>query len=56
MFLFPTPAYMYTASILIGLGAACIWTAQGEFLHLQSTTERLMSRNTGIFTSLFQSR
>jgi MFS family permease len=45
---------MYTASIIIGLGAAVIWTAQGDFLGMQSPTDKLMMRNTGIFWVLFQ--
>lgn len=54
MYLFPTPAFMYTASIIIGIGAAVIWTAQGDFLGMQSPTDKLMMRNTGIFWVLFQ--
>jgi len=54
MYLFPSPAFMYTASIIIGIGAAVIWTAQGDFLGLQSPTDKLMMRNTGIFWVLFQ--
>lgn len=45
---------MYTASTIIGIGAAVIWVAQGDFLHLQSGSEKLMSRNTGIFWCMFQ--
>ena len=45
---------MYTASIIIGIGAAVIWTAQGDFLGMQSPTDKLMMRNTGIFWVLFQ--
>lgn len=54
MYLFPSPAFMYTASTIIGFGAAVIWVAQGDFLHLQSGSEKLMSRNTGIFWCMFQ--
>jgi len=54
-FLNPTPAFLYTASMVLGFGAAYIWTAQGDFLHLQSPDEKLMSRNTGIFWCMFQS-
>lgn len=54
MYLFPSPAFMYTASTIIGVGAAVIWVAQGDFLHLQSGSEKLMSRNTGIFWCMFQ--
>jgi len=45
---------MYTASVIIGIGAAVIWTAQGDFLGMQSPTDKLMMRNTGIFWVLFQ--
>lgn len=54
-FLNPTPAFLYPASMILGFGAAYIWTAQGDFLHLQSPDEKLMSRNTGIFWCMFQS-
>jgi hypothetical protein len=45
----------YTASILIGIGAATLWTAQGAFLTLNSN-HLTISRNTGIFWALFQCR
>jgi len=54
MYLYPYPAFMYVASVLIGIGAAVLWAAQSEFLHLQSPTDQLMMRNTGIFWCLFQ--
>ena len=47
---------MYIASVLIGIGAAVLWAAQSEFLHLQSPTDKIMMRNTGIFWCLFQIR
>ena len=47
---------MYIASILIGIGAAVLWAAQSESLHLQSPTDQIMMRNTGIFWCLFQIR
>ena len=47
---------MYTASILLGIAAAVIWVAQGEFLHLQSPNDQTMMRNTGIFWCIFQLR
>ena len=49
-------AFMYTASILLGIGASVIWVAQGEFLHLQSPNDQTMMRNTGIFWCIFQLR
>jgi len=54
MYLNPTPLFMYTSSAILGIGAAVIWTAQGNFLHLQSTDEDSMSKNTGIFWCMFQ--
>merc|ERR1712193_410946 len=54
MYLKPTPLFMYISSALLGIGAAVIWTAQGNFLHLQSTDEDSMSKNTGIFWCMFQ--
>jgi len=54
MYLNPSPLFMYTSSAILGIGAAVIWTAQGNFLHLQSTDEDSMSRNTGIFWCMFQ--
>ena len=56
MFLRATPAFMYVASAALGFGDAIIWTARGEFIHLQSNSERSVLRNTGIFTCLFQCR
>lgn len=54
MYLYPTPTFMYTASGILGIGAAVIWTAQGNFLDLQSDGEAQMSKNTGIFWCMFQ--
>jgi len=54
MYLYPTPLFMYTSSAILGIGAAVIWTAQGNFLHLQSSDEDSMSKNTGIFWCMFQ--
>jgi hypothetical protein len=56
MFLMPIASYMYISSVIIGIGAACIWTAQGAFLHHQSPNPQLMSRNTGIFWCMLQFR
>ena len=56
MFLRPTPAFMYLASAALAFGDAILWTARGEFIYLQSNSERLVSRNTGIFTCLYQCR
>jgi hypothetical protein len=45
----------YTVSILMGLGAATLWTAQGVYLS-QNSDDSTISRNTGIFWALFQTR
>jgi len=44
----------YSASALLGLGAAILWTAQGTFLTANSTKET-MSRNAGVFWAMLQS-
>ena len=45
---------MYIASVLLGSGSAVLWAAQSEFLHIQSLTDEMMMRNTGLFWALFQ--
>jgi len=52
MHLVATPIYMYVSSAIIGIGSACIWTAQGDFVHVNSPTPHLVVRNTGIFRSM----
>ena len=44
---------LYAASGILGIGAAIIWTAQGQFLTINSDSET-MSRNSAIFWSLMQ--
>lgn len=53
-FLFPFSFGLYLVSVIIGVGAAVIWTAQGNFITSNSTPET-SSRNSGIFWALFQS-
>ncbi|ESN94579.1 hypothetical protein HELRODRAFT_189442 [Helobdella robusta] len=53
-FLRPNQISLYITSVLIGFGAAILWTAQGKFLISNSTLDT-MTRNTGIFWVLFQS-
>lgn len=53
-FLLPLSFGLYFVSVIIGFGAAVIWTAQGNFLTNNSTPET-SSRNSGIFWALFQS-
>ncbi|KAK4876681.1 hypothetical protein RN001_009187 [Aquatica leii] len=52
-FLWPQTWLLYLASCIIGTGAAMIWTGQGNYLTLNSTTATI-SRNSGIFWALFQ--
>ncbi|XP_036367983.1 UNC93-like protein MFSD11 isoform X3 [Octopus sinensis] len=52
-FLKPIYWTLYFGSVLIGFGAAVIWTAQGAFLTNNSNSET-MSRNSGIFWALLQ--
>ncbi|XP_067940067.1 UNC93-like protein MFSD11 isoform X2 [Watersipora subatra] len=52
-FLGPQTWLLYLMSVLLGIAAAIIWTAQGNFLTLNSTKET-MGRNSGLFWALFQ--
>jgi hypothetical protein len=45
----------YVVSILVGIGAAVIWTAQGVYL-TNNSDDSTISRNSGIFWALFQVR
>lgn len=45
----------YSVSILVGIGAALLWTAQGVYLTVNSD-DSTISRNSGIFWTLFQLR
>ena len=49
----PNNALLYSASALIGIGAAMIWVAQGNFLTLNSDAAT-MERNSGIFWAMLQ--
>ncbi|CAF1351951.1 unnamed protein product [Rotaria sordida] len=53
-FLLPMTWSFYLTSILLGFGAAILWTAEGAYLAANSD-EHTTSRNTGIFWALFQS-
>ncbi|OAD61680.1 UNC93-like protein MFSD11 [Eufriesea mexicana] len=52
-FLWPQTVLLYTASCILGLGAALIWTGHGQYLTKCSNSET-MSRNAGIFWAIFQ--
>ncbi|XP_046408837.1 UNC93-like protein MFSD11 [Ischnura elegans] len=53
-FLIPRIWLLYTASAVMGFGAAIIWTGQGNYLTLNSDSST-MSRNSGIFWAMLQS-
>ncbi|XP_044732462.1 UNC93-like protein MFSD11 [Chrysoperla carnea] len=52
-FLWPKAWLLYLASAFVGLGAALLWTGQGNFLALNSTKDTI-SKHSGIFWALFQ--
>ncbi|XP_015788544.1 UNC93-like protein MFSD11 [Tetranychus urticae] len=52
-FLYPLWWTLSAASAVLGLGAAVIWTAQGNLLTLNSN-QSTIGRNSGVFWALFQ--
>jgi len=52
--LYPNTYLLYTSAAIIGLGAPVIWTAQGNFLSLNSDDDTI-SRNSGIVWAMLQS-
>lgn len=54
-FLLPKTWLLYLASVIIGVGAALIWTGQGNYLTLNSRASTI-SRNSGVFWALLQLR
>ncbi|CAM4814393.1 unnamed protein product, partial [Rotaria magnacalcarata] len=52
-FIYPMTWSYYIVSILVGIGAAVLWTAQGVYL-TNNSDESTVSRNSGIFWALFQ--
>ncbi|CAF1177430.1 unnamed protein product [Adineta steineri] len=52
-FIYPMTWSYYVISILIGIGAAILWTAQGVYL-TKNSDDMTVSRNSGIFWALFQ--
>ncbi|XP_028268141.1 UNC93-like protein MFSD11 [Parambassis ranga] len=53
MFIYPYTWIFYTASVFVGIGAAVLWTAQGNVLAINST-DSTIGRNSGIFWALLQ--
>ncbi|XP_044188528.1 UNC93-like protein MFSD11 [Thunnus albacares] len=53
MFIYPYTWSFYTASVLVGVAAAVLWTAQGNVLAINSTDANI-GRNSGIFWALLQ--
>lgn len=49
----PNTFVLYGCSALLGFGAALVWTAQGNFLTINSEPET-MSRNSGVFWAMLQ--
>lgn len=53
-FIYPMQVTLYAASVLAGIGAAVIWTAQGKLLTMNSTKDTI-NRNASIFWTFFTS-
>ncbi|XP_026214474.1 UNC93-like protein MFSD11 [Anabas testudineus] len=53
MFIYPYTWSFYTVSVLVGIGAAVLWTAQGNVLAINSS-DNTIGRNSGIFWALLQ--
>lgn len=54
-FLFPHEWILYSNSVTSGIASTVLWTAQGSFLTLMSTSETAC-RNSGIFWGMSQSK
>lgn len=52
-FLYPLVWGLYLGSVIIGAGAALIWTGQGTFLTVNSDSDT-MARNSGLFWAMLQ--
>ncbi|ENN73610.1 UNC93-like protein MFSD11 [Dendroctonus ponderosae] len=52
-FALPNVWLLYLVSAIIGIGAALIWTGQGNYLALNST-DTTISRNSGVFWAMLQ--
>ncbi|XP_051572281.1 UNC93-like protein MFSD11 isoform X3 [Myxocyprinus asiaticus] len=53
VFIIPSTWSFYFTSVLIGIGAAMLWTAQGHVL-LENSDTSTINRNTGMFWALLQ--
>nr|XP_019949975.1 PREDICTED: UNC93-like protein MFSD11 [Paralichthys olivaceus] len=53
VFIIPSTWSFYFTSVLIGMGAALLWTAQGHFL-VENSEASTINRNTGMFWALLQ--
>ncbi|XP_061567567.1 UNC93-like protein MFSD11 [Cololabis saira] len=53
VFIIPSTWSFYLTSVLIGFGAALLWTAQGHFL-VENSEASTINRNTGMFWALLQ--
>ncbi|XP_034046716.1 UNC93-like protein MFSD11 [Thalassophryne amazonica] len=53
VFIYPYTWSFYMASVLVGIAAAVLWTAQGNVLAINSTGSTI-GRNSGIFWALLQ--
>ncbi|XP_035511234.1 UNC93-like protein MFSD11 [Morone saxatilis] len=53
VFIIPSLWAFYLTSVLIGVGAALLWTAQGHFL-VENSEASTINRNTGMFWALLQ--
>ncbi|XP_023868641.1 UNC93-like protein MFSD11 [Salvelinus sp. IW2-2015] len=53
MFIHPYTWSFYTASVVVGIAAAILWTSQGNLLTINST-DATIGRNSGIFWALLQ--
>ncbi|XP_032442880.1 UNC93-like protein MFSD11 [Xiphophorus hellerii] len=53
VFIMPSTWSFYLTSVLIGIGAALLWTAQGHFL-VENSEASTINRNTGLFWGLLQ--
>uniref|UniRef100_A0A8C2E8X5 UNC93-like protein MFSD11 n=1 Tax=Cyprinus carpio TaxID=7962 RepID=A0A8C2E8X5_CYPCA len=52
-FIIPSTWSFYFTSVVIGIGAAMLWTAQGHFL-VENSDASTINRNTGLFWALLQ--